>query len=80
MTDLVAKALINIFLFDFLLMTGTHEKRMMNFEVSPDGKFLAFQGSYGFIYLLSAKVIAYLLLIVDHICIHKLDRFGSDGQ
>ena len=36
---------------------ATMEKRMNKFELSPDGKFIAFLGKYGQIYLLSSKVI-----------------------
>ena len=52
---------------------------MMKFEVSPDGRFLAFIGSYGYIYLLSAKVSSPGHLRVACHCLTTASRGEFDG-
>ena len=37
-------------------VAGLEVGNMGNFEVSPDGQFIVFQGNYGYMHLISAKV------------------------
>ncbi|XP_071951032.1 U3 small nucleolar RNA-associated protein 18 homolog isoform X2 [Antedon mediterranea] len=48
--DMIAGKIIHI-----PYIRGIQERKLEKFEVSPDGQYLAFLGSYGQIYLLSAK-------------------------
>ncbi|XP_071487417.1 U3 small nucleolar RNA-associated protein 18 homolog [Diadema antillarum] len=68
---------------------GIHEQRLSKFEVSPDGRFIAFYGSYGNMYLLSAQTKELITTLkmngtVDAITFtedgSRMMSFGDDGE
>ena len=49
---------IMLFLFAeiIIIFLGLNENYLTYHEISPDGKFIVFRGSYGYIHLISSKV------------------------
>ena len=59
------------------LFAGLEEEGTKHFEVSPDGKFIAFMGKYGRIHLVSATVCH--TLFVQFLCMFNMYIELSDS-
>ena len=56
---LVEYLIYDVIFLSFFFTEYSERQPLCKFAVSPDGQFIAFQGLYGFIHLLSAKVSLY---------------------
>ncbi|XP_033098515.1 U3 small nucleolar RNA-associated protein 18 homolog [Anneissia japonica] len=72
--DMIAGKIINI-----PYIRGINERKLEKFEVSPDGQYLAFLGSYGQVYLLSAKTKEWISTLKMNGSVEAV-AFSKDGK